>query len=110
MIDLTEFNGKFCVIQFRSPDAWLSLHQEKGGKLGVFAMKDSAGNVSLVPAPFIMGTVLSMNDGKKSYNPRVEIKDENGKKLEVTINPDAILTVTVAIVEEEKKVLLIGSP
>jgi len=96
MIDLSKFIGKRCIIQFRG-DMWLVVHQvvEKVenkliGRAEIMAVKDSkTGGIAPVPMPFIVGEVVE--------GPAVVYVDENKQKLQVTVNPDAILTVTVAL-------------
>ena len=101
-IDLSMYVGKHCVVQLRGGEAWLVVHQD-AGKAQPVAQKDKAGNVSLVPIPFVVGTVVETSPGKY---PVMEVIDENGKKIHIELNPDAILSVTVAI--EAPRVQLIG--
>lgn len=110
MIDLTKYIGKHCVIQLRAPDAWLVVHQEND-RAEIMAIKSSEGPPRMVPVPVLIGLVRSPDRGPFMTNPPdvvVEFLDENKKTLEVELNPDAILSVTVAINPEGSRIKIIG--
>ena len=90
-MNLKDFNGKTVVIQLRAGEAWLTIHQENG-KPAILAF-DDGGQPRLVPTPFIVGKV----ETKENERSVVVFVDENRQKLEVTLNPEAILAVTEAV-------------
>lgn len=102
MIDLSTFVGKRVVVQFRNRDAWITVHAD-GGKPAIAAVLDGQGNPQMIPAPFLLGEVV--DKGEECF--AIQIRDENQKKLEVALNPDAILTITTVV--EEKVVLASAS-
>jgi hypothetical protein len=97
MIDLAKYIGKRVVLQFRSPDAWLMVIQ-KSGKAEVAITKGPEGQPTAIPLPFLMGEIAE--GGVLVYT------DQNGERLEVAVNTDAVLTVTVAL--EPSRVKIIG--
>lgn len=99
-MNLADFAGKLVIIQFRAGETWITIHQENG-KPAILAFEDG-GQHRLVPTPFILGRV----EIKESGRAVVVFTDENGKRLEVTLNPDAVLSVTEAI--EGSKIELIS--
>ena len=99
-MNLADFAGKLVVVQLRSGEAWITVHQEKG-KPAILAF-DDGGQHRLVPTPFILGRVETKESGRTV----IVFTDENGKRLEVTLNPDAVLSVTEAI--ESSKIELIS--
>jgi len=101
VIDLSKYVGKQCVVQLRGGEAWLVCHQDVG-KAQPVAQKDKTGNVSLVPIPFLVGTVVQMTGGF----PVMEVIDENKQKLHIELNPDAILSVSLAV--DMPRVQLVG--
>lgn len=99
-MNFSDFNGKTVVVQLRANEVWLTVHQE-GGKPAILAFED-AGQHRLVPTPFIVGKVETKENGRSV----VVFNDENRQKLEVTLNPDAVLSITEAI--EGSKISLIA--
>lgn len=99
-MNLCEFDGKTVIVQLRAGESWITIHQE-GGRPAILAF-DDGGQPRLVPTPFILGKVLV----KESARPVLLFVDENNKKLEVTLNADAILSVTEAV--EGSKIELIS--
>lgn len=101
MIDLSSFEGKTVVVQLRAPDAWITIHQEQG-KPAILAIDDGSGGHRLIQTPFVIGKVVKTSSGKHA----ILFVDENNKKLELSLNPEAILAVTEAI--EPSKIELIA--
>lgn len=115
MIDLTKYIGKRCVIQLRAPDMWLVTHQE-GGKAEIIFTKSKEGQVSMAPMPFLIGNVVAVRPSARCGGVStekeiveyiaIEFFDENKQKLLVELNPEAILSVTVAV--DAPRIQLVG--
>jgi hypothetical protein len=103
MIDLSSFVGKFVVVQFRNQDVWITIHGDERGQANVAAVDLNDGKPPrMLPVPFIRGEVV--DKGEECFV--LQIRDENNKKLEIALNPEAILAITTVV---DEKVLVRAS-
>lgn len=104
-LHLAPYVGKKVLIQLRAPDAWIVVHNDSGQPLPIMhPERDQA----FVPVPFILGTVLKKEANGMVFHV-VEILDENKMKLEIWINPEAVLSVTEAIGGEPGRIVQLVS-
>jgi hypothetical protein len=97
MIDLNKFIGKHCVIQFRGGEMWFVVHEGVDGKPELL-LQQKGDMITPVTMPIIKGDVVEGPAG-----PAVVYFDDRQKKIILTLNPEAVLS--VAIVAEPSRIL-----
>lgn len=101
MIDLQPYVGKHVIVVFSAGNAWLASHVDEG-KAALLVVTDENGKPrGFAPAPFLQGELVAVGTGHA-----VVVTDQRKNKMHVGVNPDHIVTITIAI--EAPRVQLIG--